>query len=139
MSIEPTNAFTVFIRAGKRSDEGRTLQDYQDDLRRRFGKLPSLAELARRENIAAKRNFERTTQNQVSIKAEETRERRLSWALRLVDASPVTRQEASGLWDVPAPAADSRLQSLEAGGFAVRVQGVRPIMWQIVVRQEAAE
>jgi hypothetical protein len=61
MTIEPTNAFTVFIRAGKRSDEGRTLQDYLANIAARFPECvtrsgePNLEALARRENAAMRK------------------------------------------------------------------------------------
>lgn len=51
MSIEPQHAATVHIPS-VRPEAERTLADYQADLIRRFGRLPSWPELAKRENAA---------------------------------------------------------------------------------------
>ena len=52
MTIEPHNVTTVARRPLGRMDGPRTLADYQADLVRRFGCVPSFEELARRENAA---------------------------------------------------------------------------------------
>jgi predicted Rossmann fold nucleotide-binding protein DprA/Smf involved in DNA uptake len=51
---EPHQITTVSRRAHAPKGN-RTLVDYQDDLRRRFGNLPSWTELARRENAALRK------------------------------------------------------------------------------------
>lgn len=53
MPIEPHQVTTVSRRPITASDKPRTYADYQDDMIRRFGKVPSWTELAKRENQAA--------------------------------------------------------------------------------------
>jgi DNA-binding transcriptional ArsR family regulator len=52
MDIEPHHITTVSRRPPVGMDKPRTLADYQADLVRRFGSLPSWAELAKMENAA---------------------------------------------------------------------------------------
>jgi hypothetical protein len=53
MDTEPHDITTVSIRAfPPKPPEVRTLQDYQADLVRRFGRVPSWTELAKMENTA---------------------------------------------------------------------------------------
>ena len=53
MILEPHDVTTVSIRAfPPKPPEQRTLADYQADLTRRFGRVPSWTELAKRENRA---------------------------------------------------------------------------------------
>lgn len=52
MSVEPSQFHTICIRPVTASDKPRTVADYQADLIRRFGRLPSHEELAKREGPA---------------------------------------------------------------------------------------
>jgi hypothetical protein len=52
MTYEPEHCRSVSICAPKPADEARTLDQYQADLVRRFGRVPSWPELAKRENAA---------------------------------------------------------------------------------------
>ena len=52
MTVEPHEVTTVPRRPIVGADKPRTLAEYQADLIRRFGKVPSWAELAKRENGA---------------------------------------------------------------------------------------
>lgn len=71
MDTEPHDITTVSIRAfPPNPPERRTLQDYQADLVRRFGRVPSWAELAVRENRAMSRIKDRP-QIEVSEKAKQ--------------------------------------------------------------------
>lgn len=49
MAVEPSQFHTIYIRPVTASDKPRTVADYQADLIRRFGRLPSHEELARLE------------------------------------------------------------------------------------------
>lgn len=53
---EPHHITTVSRRPPVGMDKPRTLQDYQADLIRRFGRVPSWPELAKRENAARWKN-----------------------------------------------------------------------------------
>ena len=117
-----------------------TEAEYLENIRRRFGKPPAgmslLHWLARKENAAAKKNWGSTQNGKASPSIVETQKRRIAWAAIIAKASPVARIEAAAIWGIPSPAADSRLQSLESGGLAVRVPGAKPIQWEI--RPEAS-
>ena len=52
MNSEPHDFTTIVRRPITASDKPRTREDYQNDLRRMFGKVPSPQELAKRENAA---------------------------------------------------------------------------------------
>jgi hypothetical protein len=117
-----------------------TEAEYLENICSRFGKPPagmSLTEwLARKENAAAKKNWGSVPSAKPSPSVVETERRRIEWAAIIAKASPVARIEAAAIWGIPSPAADSRLQSLESGGLAVRVPGAKPIQWEI--RPEAS-
>jgi hypothetical protein len=132
MSFEPYQIRQDFGTPVHTGLTERTPEDYQADLVRKFGRLPSWQELARIENKAAKCHLDRLPGESTSSGVDATRARRKDWAAVVAAASPVTRHVAAALWGVFPPAADSRLQSLEAGGFAVRVQGAKLIHWQII-------
>lgn len=65
MTYEPEHCRSVSICAPKPADEGKTLAQYQADLVRRFGRVPSWPELAKRENAA------RWNRNPVSTMARQ--------------------------------------------------------------------
>ena len=151
MSIEPTNAFTVCIRAGKRSDEGRTLQEYQDDLRRRFGKLPSLAEFARRENRVmrhamgispmARRQLDKTGHSEealAKIAAAANRRGEISTS-RVVEAltQPMTLADISRASGLPETTAKKALERALDANRVIKRKLKSMTIWER--RQEAAE
>lgn len=81
MTIEPQHAVTVHIPS-VRPEAERTLADYQADLIRRFGRLPSWPELAKRENSAMRArvglsNMERQPKANVLMRTPEQEQRRV--------------------------------------------------------------
>jgi hypothetical protein len=131
MSIQPYEVRQQFGHPVKPVLNENSKADYLAKLQAKFGK-DALSRLHQIENKAAKRHLDRLPGESTSSSAEATYARRKDWAAIVAVASPVTRHVAAALWDVFPPAADSRLQSLEAGGFAARVPGAKPIHWQII-------
>lgn len=108
--MEPHDITTVLRRPPVGMEKPRTLQDYQADLVRRFGKVPSWRELAKRENAATRaklspmaRERQETSQDlltarQIAYKAiqaartQETRQSILEALTRPSTASDVSRR-----------------------------------------------
>ena len=81
MTIEPHHAVTVHIPS-VRPERERTEKDYQADLIRRFGRLPSWSELARRENSAMRAqiglsNMARQPKVSAGMRTPEQEQRRI--------------------------------------------------------------
>ena len=104
---------------------------YTANLLTRFPHLTSMEAMARHESAAARRSWERCIASATHhTGTSATRHRRQAWAAVIVSLSPITREDAREAWGVTNSAADSRLDSLELGGFAQRISA-RPIRWAI--------
>jgi hypothetical protein len=108
-----------------------TPQAYAANLLTRFPHLTSMEAMARHESAVAKRSWERCTASVTHHTGQiATRHRRQAWAAAIIGMSPISREEAREAWGVTNSAADSRLDSLELGGFATRTEG-KPLRWHI--------
>lgn len=105
-----------------------TESEYRANLLTRFPHLTSMEAMARHESAVAKRSWERCTASVTHHTGQ--RHRRQAWAAVIVSLSPITRKGAREAWGVTNSAADSRLDSLELGGFATRLEG-KPRRWHI--------
>jgi len=108
-----------------------TPQAYAANLMARFPHLTSMEAMARHESAAARRSWERCIASATHHTGKiATRHRRQAWAAAIIGMSPISREEAREAWGVTNSAADSRLDSLELGGFATRLEG-KPLRWHI--------
>ena len=108
-----------------------TEAQYRANLLTRFPHLTSMEAMARHESAAARRSWERCIASATHHTGQiATRHRRQAWAAVIVSLSPITREGAREAWGVTNSAADSRLDSLELGGFATRLEG-KPLRWHI--------
>ena len=106
---------------------------YTANLLTRFPHLTSMEALAAHENAVAKRSWgNHIVQDRAdtSPAVEETRQRRATWAAILARLSPVTVEAAKEALHAGKSAVRSRMQSLEDGGFATRLEG-KPLRWHI--------
>jgi hypothetical protein len=157
MSIEPTNAFTVCIRAGKRPDEGRTLQDYLANIAARFPECvtrsgkPNLEALARRENRSmrhamgistmARRQWDKTGHSEealAKIAAAANRRGEISTS-RVVEAltQPMTLADISRASGLPETTAKKALERALDANRVIKRKLKSMTIWER--RQEAAE
>jgi len=110
-----------------------TPQAYAANLMARFPHLTSMEALAAHESAVAKRSWgNHIVQDRAdtSPAVEETRKRRAAWAAILARLNPVTVEAAKEALHAGKSAVRSRMQSLEDGGFATRMEG-KPIRWHI--------
>lgn len=131
MPIEPHNAITLKTpRVGK--DHPRSVADYRAALAARFGgKMPSMSELARSENMRAGR---------LKFDGGCVEGTRMEWAMQIAHLPVVTRETAADAWRLGLTTATARLAVIEKSGLATRIPGTKPVQWQIhVTRMEAAE
>lgn len=153
MTIEPTNAFTVCIRAGKRSDEGRTLQDYLANIAARFPECvtrsgePNLEALARRENRAMRhamgispmaRRHSHSEEALAKIAAASNRRGEISTS-RVVEAltQPMTLADISRASGLPETTAKKALERALDANRVIKRKLKSMTIWER--RQEAAE
>ena len=110
-----------------------TESEYRANLLTRFPHLTSMEALAAHESAVAKRSWgNHIVQDRAdtSPAVEETRKRRAAWAAIISRLSPVTMEAATEALHAGKSAARSRMQSLEDGGFATRLEG-KPLRWHI--------
>lgn len=152
MTIDPYEATTVSRRPIVGADKPRTLADYQADLVRRFGKVPSWEELAKRENAA------RVGVNGASTMARPQGKRDLSKAqacarealtarkvardaaiLEYLEGDYRTSVDVATRFKIGKETAQETMRAMKASGLVVMIRVQRSALWRRAGEMEAAE
>ena len=144
MTVEPHAAYTVCIRPVMPAGV-RTLADYQASIIARFGKLPSWAELARRENRAMLRSVgnprrQGSLSDESRAKMAAAKAEKGGFTVETILAAlvaPMTREDIARKTGIPPSTAHLALRRAHDAGLVGRTSVHRHVIWHRV--QVAAE